>query len=108
MIFKVNPKLVSDSKYFWQTIKRYFSDKGNFSNKIVIPEKVDEERGLSEIFNKHFIHITKTLDLKSSIFSTTIGLPEITEPFKGHPRIKHFSLCWGECQIIFHSVSEID
>ena len=32
---KVNPKLVSDNKNFWRTIKPYFSDKENFSNKII-------------------------------------------------------------------------
>ena len=36
---KVNPKLVSDNKNFWGTIKPYFSDKGNFSNKIMIQKK---------------------------------------------------------------------
>ena len=32
---KVNPKFASDNKNFWQTIKPYFSDKANFSNKIM-------------------------------------------------------------------------
>ena len=36
---KVNPKLVSDNKIFWRTIKPYFSDKENFSNKIIISKK---------------------------------------------------------------------
>ena len=30
---KVNPKLVSDNKIFWQTIKPYFSDKKTFQTK---------------------------------------------------------------------------
>ena len=36
---KVNPKLVSDNKNVWRNIKPYFTDKGNFSNEIVISEK---------------------------------------------------------------------
>ena len=36
---KVNPKLVSDNKNFRRTFKPSFSDKGSFSNKIVILEK---------------------------------------------------------------------
>ena len=49
---KVNPNLVSANKYFWRTIRSYFSDKGNFSNKIMISEKVwivSGDRRLSEI-----------------------------------------------------------
>ena len=59
---KVKPKLVSGNKNFWRTIKLYFSDKGNFSNKLMISEKdcmVSNDRRLSEIFNEHFISITK-------------------------------------------------
>ena len=49
---------------------------------------VSDDRRLSEIFNKHFINITKTLDLKPSIISATTSLPKIIETFKDHPRIK--------------------
>ena len=107
---KLNPKLVSRNKNFWRTIKPDFSDKGNFSDKIMISEKdciVSRDRRLSEIFNEHFINITKTLDLKPSIISTTTSLPEIIETFKDHPCIKkNFSLRREECQFKFHSVSE--
>ena len=88
---KLNPKLVSGNKNFWQTIKPYFSDEGNFSNKIIISEKdciVSDERRLSQLFNEHFINITKTLHLKPSIISTTTSRPEIIETFKDHPSIK--------------------
>ena len=61
----------------------------------------------SEIFNAHFINITKTLALKPSIISITISLPEIIETFKNHSSIKkRFSLQREECQFKFHSVSE--
>ena len=71
-------------KNFWQTIKPYFSDKDNFSNKKTISEKdfiVSDDRRLSEIFNEHFIDITKTLDLKPRIISTTSSLPKIIQTF---------------------------
>ena len=68
---------------------------------------VSDYRRLSEIFNEHFINITKILDLKPSIISTTASLPEIVETFKDHPIIKNFfSLRSGEFQFTFHSVSE--
>ena len=107
---KVDPKLVSGNKNCWRTIKPYLSDSGNFSNKIMTSEKdciISDDRRLSQIFNEHFINITKTLDLKSSIISTTTSLPEIIETFKDHPSIKNiFSLRREECQFKFHSVSE--
>ena len=92
MIFSnINLKLVLNNKNFWQTIKSYFSENGNFSDKIMISEKdsvVSDDRRLSEIFNTRFINITKTLDLKPSIISTTKRLPEIIETFKDHHSIK--------------------
>ena len=101
---KVNPKLVSGNENVWRTIKPYFSDKGNFSNKVMISEKdciVSDDRRLSEIFNEHFINILP------SIISTTTSPPEIIETFKDHPSIKKiFSLRREECQFKFHSVNE--
>ena len=49
---------------------------------------VSDDRRLSEIFNTHFINISKTLELKPSIISTTKRLPEIIEIFKDHHSIK--------------------
>ena len=107
---KLNPKLVSGNNNFWRAIKPYFSDKDNFSNKIMISEKdciVSDDRRLSEIFNEHFINITKTLDSKPSISPTTTSIPEIIETFKDHPSIKKiFSLRREKGQFKFHSLSE--
>ena len=92
---KVNPKLVYDNKNFWRTIKPHFSDKGNFSNKIMISEKdciVSDDGRLSEILDTHFINITKTLDPKPSIISTNKSVPEIIETFKYHSSIKKIFL----------------
>ena len=44
--------------------------------------KVSDDTGLSEIFNTHFLNITKTLDLKPSIISSNKSVPEITELLK--------------------------
>ena len=107
---KLKPQLVSGNKNFWRTIKHYFSGKGNFSNKIMIPEKdciVSDDRRLSEIFDEHFFNITKTLDLKPSTIPITTSLPEIIDTFKDHPSIKKIlSFRREECQLKFHSVSE--
>ena len=82
---KVKPKLVSDNINFWQTIKPYFSDKGNLSNKTMISEKdyiVSDDRRLSGIFNTHFINITKTLDLKPSLFLLIKVFPKLLKLLK--------------------------
>ena len=52
---------------------------------------------LSEIFNTHFVNITKTLDLKPGIISTTTILPEIIETLKDQSSIKEIFLCEGGC-----------
>ena len=49
---------------------------------------VSDDRRPSEIFKEHFISITKTLDVKPSIISTTTSLPEIIDTSKDHPSIK--------------------
>ena len=88
------------NKNFWRTIKPYFSDKRNFSSKIMISEKdciVSDDRRLSETFNGYFINITKTLDLKPHIISTTTSLSELTETFEDNPSInKNFFFTKGE------------
>ena len=92
---KINPKLVSDNKIFWRTIKPYFSNKSNFSNKIMISKKdciVSDDKRLPEIFNTSFINNTNILDLKPSIISSNNSVPEIIETFKDHPSIKKIVL----------------
>ena len=44
--------------------------------------KVSDDTGLSEIFNTHFLNITKTLDLKPSIISSNKSVPGIIELLK--------------------------
>ena len=87
---KLNPKLVSGNKNFWRTIKPYFSEKGNFSDKIMISEKdciVSDDRRLSKVFNEHFINIailTKRLNssLEKGCFPNQLRLAEVTPVLK--------------------------
>ena len=79
------------TKTFGELLNHISQTEGTFLKKNIISEKdciVSDDRRLSEIFNEHFINITKTLDLKPSIIATTINLPKITETFKDHPSIK--------------------
>ena len=47
--------------------------------------RVSDGKGLSKIFNEHFLNITKTLDPKPSVIFTTTSLLEIIETFQSHP-----------------------
>ena len=61
-----------------------------------------DDKRLSEIFKEHFINITETLDLKSSIISTNKSFPEIIETFTDHPSIKKnffFKKGWVSIQV---------
>lgn len=65
------------------------------------------DRGLSGIFDEHFININKVLDLKLSIISNVTNIPKITEAFEANSRIrKTISLRGEEYQVRFHSVRE--
>ena len=100
--------LLHKIKTFGELLSRISQTKETFLTKF--SEKdciVSDDRRLSEIFNTHFISITKTLDLKPIITSTNKSVPEIIETFKDHPSIKKiFSLRREECQFKFHYVSE--
>ena len=107
----IKPNSCRIIKFVWQTIKPYFPDKGNFSNKMMIS---DFRQFLTigdciVICNEHFVNINKTLDLYPSMNFTTTILSEIIEAFEDHPNIKNFSFLRGvECQFKFHFASEND
>ena len=64
---------------------------------------VSDDRRLSEIFNTHFINITKTLDLKPSVISANKSVPAIIETFQDHPSIKKIFFLKGgmSVQVLF-------
>ena len=71
---KLNIKEIGDNKTFWKTVRPYFSDKDNKSSKITLVENnivIADEKRVAELMNKYFINITKNLNLKALIISTT-------------------------------------
>ena len=64
---------------------------------------VSDDRRLSEIFNTHFINITKTLDLKPSVISANKSVTAIIETFQDHPSIKKIFFLKGgmSVQVLF-------
>ena len=62
----VDTETVIDNKLFWKTIKPYFSNKAvNNENMTLIEndEIVTNEKEISEIFNKYFIHVVASLEI---------------------------------------------
>ena len=107
----IKPNSCRIIKFVWQTIKPYFPDKGNFSNKMMISDfrQFLTIEDCIVICNEHFVNINKTLDLYPSMNFTTTILPEIIEAFEHHPNVKkNFFGGWVECQFKFDFASEND
>ena len=66
----LNPKVITDYKKFWSTVKPLFSDKSKAMNTIVLHEKgkvIKNYKRVSEVLNKYFRNLTKSLRLKKCI-----------------------------------------
>ena len=66
----VNPKVITDNKKFWTSVKPLFSDKSKAKNTIVLYEKgkiMKNYKRVSEVLNKYFRNLTKSLRLKKCI-----------------------------------------
>ena len=82
-------------KKIWRNIKPYFLNESNFSNKIMISEKdylVSDEKRPSGIFEKHFINIAKTLDLKPSTYLPLQVFPKLLKLLNITTALRYFFL----------------
>ena len=74
--------------------------------------KVSYYRRLFEIFDEHFIYITKTLNLKASTISITTCFSEIIDAFNDHSSTIHFFFFFffflreEQCQFKYQYVGE--
>ena len=60
--------LITDNKKLWSAVKPLFSDKGRAMNTIALYEKgkiIRNYERISEILNKYFTNLTKSLLLKN-------------------------------------------
>ena len=65
---QLDPKVVSDNKRFWKTVKPLFSNKIQSSSCITLLENgvVESDEGkVAEILNNYFVNITETLGIAS-------------------------------------------
>ena len=69
---KLNVKGIGDNKTFWKKFRSYFSDKNNKSFELTLVENsivIVVEKRVAELMNKHFINITKNLNLKAPLIN---------------------------------------
>ena len=67
--------LITDNKKFWSAVKPLFSDKGRAMNTIALYEKgkiIRNYKRVSEVRNKYFTNLTKSLKPKKCISRTAI------------------------------------
>ena len=66
----MNIEHVSDNKFFWKSVKPFFSDKRSNSSKITLVEEnnISDEEEIANMLNNFFINVTKTLNLKKQSF----------------------------------------
>ena len=85
---------MTDNKKFWKIIKRFFSNKGLNSNKLILREEdvliITDEKDLTTLMNKYFVNITADLDLKrdsKTLSDTSTSVSSILERFCCHQSI---------------------
>ena len=90
----LNTKLITDNKKFWKTVKPFFSEKQNISQKITLVEVdtiISDDTNVAETFNNHFANVTTKLSISN--FQDYVSCTDhdpingIIEKFKHHPSI---------------------
>ena len=93
----LDASFVTDNKLFWNTMKPFFSNKGNYGSQIKLVEKdevLQDDNLIAKELNKFFKNAVSTLNIKKNSFITSRSLDGITDPidkaidkFKFHPSI---------------------
>ena len=102
-----------DNKKFWKIIKRFFSNKGLHSNKLILREKdvlITDEKALATLMNKYFANITADLDLKrdsETLSDTSTSVGSKLERFHCHQSILKIQEAFNtHDNFFFHEVSK--
>ena len=90
----LNPKVITDNKKFWSAVKPLFSDKSKAMNTIVLYEKgkiIKNYKRVSEVLNKYFTNLTKSLKLKKCISRKSFLNTSIKKINQSYPKTETFS-----------------
>ena len=90
----LNPKVITDNKKFWSAVKPLFLDKSKTMNTIVLYEKekiMKKYNRVSEVLNKYFTNLTKSLKLKKCITRKRFLNTYIKKINQSYPKTETFS-----------------
>ena len=97
-IKKLDLAKLDENRKFWETLKPFFSDKGNGQENITLIEEdeiVTDSKRIADIFNKYFKDAVDQLGpFNNDDVFTVVGeditdkIQRITEKFKNHPSIR--------------------
>ena len=90
----LNPKVITDNKKFWSAVKPIFSDKGRAMNTIALYEKgkiIRNYKRVSEVRNKYFTNLTKSLKPKKCISRKSCLNTAIKKINQSYPKKETFS-----------------
>ena len=90
----LNPKVITDNKKFWSAVKPLFSYKSKAMNTIVLYEKgkiIKNYKIVSEVLNKYFTNLTKSLKLKKCISRKNFLNTSINKINQSYPKTETFS-----------------
>ena len=74
-----------------ETVRPYFSNKGNKSTKTTLVENnivIAYKKRAAELMNKYFINIIRNLNFKATIINTTDDIQSLTKNFDNLISIK--------------------
>ena len=93
----LNLSFAADNKFFWKTIKPFFSNKENYGSQIRLVEKgevLQDDDLIAKELDKFFKNAVSTLNFKENRFITNRSSDDITDPadkaidkYKFHPSI---------------------
>ena len=92
----LNPSIISDNRKFWKNIKPFFSNKGNFGNKLNLVEGgeiIDKDGNIAEELNNFFKNAVASLNIHENKYIVE-NIENINDPvdktiqkFEFHPGI---------------------
>ena len=91
---KLDDSSVTDSKKFWKTVKRFFSNKGTANNSFTLVENEDiisDEGKIAQIFNEFYGSIVVNLELprppSTEVLQYENHIEKCIEMYRNHPSI---------------------
>ena len=81
----LNPKCVSDNKFFWKTVKPLFSRKGSYNANIKLSEKdeiIQNDEKVAETLNSFFENVVSSLKLSKNSFVIINKHKNIRDPIE--------------------------